>query len=63
MIQDLPADFYRQFQVIITGLDNVEARRWMNSTIHDLVKFDANGDPLPETQIRMVDGGSEGFAG
>ena len=30
MIQDFAPDFYKDFQVIITGLDNVEARRWMN---------------------------------
>ena len=30
MIQDKPMEFYKQFDVIITGLDNVEARRWMN---------------------------------
>jgi len=49
MIQDMPPEFYEDFQVIITGLDNIEARRWMNKTVHDLVKFDAQGHPNPET--------------
>ena len=49
MIQDFDADFYRQFQVIVTGLDNIEARRWMNQTVHELVEFDEEGKPRPET--------------
>lgn len=63
MIQDFDAEFYRDFQVIICGLDNVEARSWINNTVHSLVKFDEEGKPLPETQIRLIDGGTEGFAG
>jgi NEDD8-activating enzyme E1 len=63
MIQDFPIEFYKDFQVIITGLDNVEARRWINQTVHELVEFDDDGKPKPETQIRLVDGGTEGFAG
>jgi NEDD8-activating enzyme E1 len=63
MIQDLDDDFYRDFQVIITGLDNVEARQWINATIHRLVEFKGDGTPDEETQIRLVDGGTEAFAG
>ena len=63
MIQDLDEDFYKEFQVIITGLDNVEARQWINAMIHSLVKFDDEGSPDVETQIRLIDGGTEGFAG
>lgn len=63
MIQDFPTEFYQEFQVVICGLDNVEARRWMNKTLHELVEFDENNKPKEETQIRMVDGGTEGFAG
>lgn len=29
-IQDLDDSFYEQFSIIIAGLDNVEARRWLN---------------------------------
>jgi len=49
MIQDFPPEFYKDFQVIITGLDNVEARRWMNQTLHSIVEFDDEGQPKPET--------------
>ena len=47
-IQDKPKEFYEEFQVIIAGLDNIEARRWLNQTIHSLVEFE-NGEPKPET--------------
>lgn len=43
MIQDFDDEFYRQFQIIICGLDNIEARSFINSTIHKLVKFDEQG--------------------
>ena len=49
MIQDLDDEFYQEFQVIITGLDNVEARQWINETIHRLVKFTPEGEPDPAT--------------
>ena len=39
-IQDQQKEFYEQFHVIISGLDNIEARRWMNSMVHDMVEFD-----------------------
>lgn len=35
----------------------------MNQTVHSLVEFDSDGKPKPETQIRLIDGGTEGFAG
>merc|ERR1719253_2217001 len=62
-IQDKDADFYRQFQVVISGLDNIEARRWLNGMINNLVEFDEDGDPIPESIIPFVDGGTEGFSG
>ena len=36
-IQDFDEDFYRQFQIIVSGLDNIEARRWLNSVIVGMV--------------------------
>ncbi|RKP06090.1 hypothetical protein THASP1DRAFT_18919 [Thamnocephalis sphaerospora] len=57
-IQDKDYDYYQQFNVIICGLDSVEARRWMNATVIGM--FDSDS---PETLKPLVDGGTEGFQG
>ena len=57
-IQDFDLDFYRQFQLVICGLDSIEARRWINST---LVTLAEEGDP--DSIKPLVDGGTEGFKG
>ena len=44
-IQKYDETFFEQFMVIIAGLDNIEARRWMNAMLHSMVKFDKNGQP------------------
>ncbi|KAF9053830.1 hypothetical protein BDZ89DRAFT_1056385 [Hymenopellis radicata] len=57
-IQDKDDDYYMQFSLVICGLDSVEARRWMNATLVNLV------DPEnPESMKPMIDGGTEGFKG
>ncbi|KAI0320746.1 hypothetical protein OF83DRAFT_1103477 [Amylostereum chailletii] len=57
-IQDKDDDFYMQFNLVICGLDSVEARRWMNATLVNLV------DPEnPESMKPLIDGGTEGFKG
>lgn len=63
MIQDKNPSFYAQFNVVISGLDNVEARRWLNATVVGLVQFDDDGDMDPTTIIPIVDGGTEAFSG
>jgi ubiquitin-activating enzyme E1 C len=52
-IQELGTEFYEEFHIVIGGLDNVEARRWMNSTLHSMVQFDENQEPIPHT-IRVL---------
>jgi hypothetical protein len=44
-----------QFNLVICGLDSIEARRWINATLVNLV------DPEnPESLKPMIDGGTEG---
>jgi NEDD8-activating enzyme E1 len=62
-IQDKDPTFYKQFDIIISGLDNIEARRWLNATIVGLVEYDEDGDIDPTSVIPIVDGGTEGFSG
>lgn len=61
-IQEKDKDFYEQFQIIIAGLDNIEARRWLNQMVHSLVDFE-NGEAKAETVRPLIDGGTEGFKG
>lgn len=49
-IQDLETKFFEQFPLIIAGLDNIEARRYLNTIVHQFVDFDEKGNPRPETQ-------------
>lgn len=54
-IQDKGDDYYMQFNLVICGLDSVEARRWINATLVNLV------DPEnPESLKPLIDGGTEG---
>ena len=49
-----------QFNIIICGLDSVEARRWMNATVVGLAQSDPEN---PEAFKALIDGGTEGFKG
>ena len=62
-IQDKSESFYNKFNIVIAGLDNIEARRWLNIMLCDLVKKDENGQIDPDTIIPFIDGGTEGFSG
>ncbi|KAH8106845.1 hypothetical protein BXZ70DRAFT_997762 [Cristinia sonorae] len=57
-IQDKDEDYYMQFNLVVCGLDSVEARRWINATLVNMV------DPEnPESLKPLIDGGTEGFKG
>jgi NEDD8-activating enzyme E1 len=63
-IQDKDPVYYQQFDCIISGLDNIEARRWLNATVVGLVELDDDGDIIdPSTIIPIIDGGTEAFSG
>ncbi|MDI1488276.1 MAG: NEDD8 activating enzyme [Ramalina farinacea] len=57
-IQDKDEEYYKQFHVIVCGLDSIEARRWINATLVEMV------DPEDSESFKpFVDGGTEGFKG
>ncbi|KAI9710298.1 MAG: hypothetical protein M1820_002792 [Bogoriella megaspora] len=57
-IQDMDEEYYMQFQLVICGLDSIEARRWINALLVGMVDNDN-----PESLKPIVDGGTEGFKG
>ena len=46
-----------QFNIVVCGLDSIEARRWINSTLVDMVDMDN-----PDSFKPLIDGGTEGMA-
>uniref|UniRef100_A0A8C5B2E3 NEDD8-activating enzyme E1 catalytic subunit n=1 Tax=Gadus morhua TaxID=8049 RepID=A0A8C5B2E3_GADMO len=61
-IQDFDETFYRQFHIIVCGLDSVIARRWMNGMLLSLLVYE-DGVVDPSSIIPLIDGGTEGFKG
>ncbi|KAF2437336.1 NEDD8-activating enzyme E1 catalytic subunit [Karstenula rhodostoma CBS 690.94] len=57
-IQDKDEAYYKQFALIVCGLDSIEARRWINSMLVGMV--DGND---PDSMKPLIDGGTEGFKG
>lgn len=62
-IQDFDESFYRQFHMIICGLDSIVARRWINGMLISLLTYEDDGSIDQSTIIPLVDGGTEGFKG
>lgn len=58
-IQDKDDEYYKQFQLIICGLDSVEARRWINAKVLEMI----DEDDMENTWKPLIDGGTEGFKG
>lgn len=54
-IQDKDEAYYMQFNIVICGLDSIEARRWINATLVQMVDEDN-----PESLKPLIDGGTEG---
>lgn len=62
-IQDFDAKFYNTFNIVICGLDSVEARRWINSIMVELLRYDEEGNLDHTSVIPIIDGGTEGLKG
>lgn len=62
-ITTLGREFYSRFNFVISGLDSIDARRWLNATLVDLVEVDDSGALNHESLIPFIDGGSEGLLG
>lgn len=58
MIQDMDDDFYKQFNVIIGGLDSVKARNWISSNLCRIAR-----ETSGEYTIPYIDGGTEAWRG
>jgi hypothetical protein len=56
-IQDKNEEYYMQFQMVVCGLDSVEARRWINDMLVGMV------DPNNMESLKpLIDGGTEGMS-
>lgn len=62
-IQDFDEAFYRQFHIVVCGLDSIVARRWINALLVSMLTYDEEGNVEQSSIIPIVDGGTEGFKG
>ncbi|KAM4721454.1 NEDD8-activating enzyme E1 catalytic subunit isoform 2-T2 [Rhinophrynus dorsalis] len=61
-IQDYDESFYRDFHIIVCGLDSIIARRWLNGMLMSLLNYE-DGVLQQSSVIPLIDGGTEGFKG
>uniref|UniRef100_A0A5S6QWK0 NEDD8-activating enzyme E1 catalytic subunit n=1 Tax=Trichuris muris TaxID=70415 RepID=A0A5S6QWK0_TRIMR len=62
-IEDKDSSFYQDFNVIVSGLDSIAARRWINNMLVRLLRYNEDGSLDTSSVIPLVDGGVEGFKG
>lgn len=62
-IQDFDISFYKDFHIVVCGLDSIVARRWLNGMLMSLLEYNEDGSVDPTSLVPMVDGGTEGFKG
>nr|XP_032512717.1 NEDD8-activating enzyme E1 catalytic subunit [Danaus plexippus plexippus] len=62
-IQDMDEGFYRQFHIVVCGLDSIVARRWLNGMLMSLLQYNDDRTLDQSSVIPLVDGGTEGFKG
>ena len=53
-IQTYDATFYSKFKIVISGLDNIEARRWLNSLLVSMVQYDSDREIDPNSLIPLI---------
>ncbi|UXI22705.1 TP53-regulating kinase-like [Sarcoptes scabiei] len=61
-IEEKSSDFYSQFNIVLSGLDSISPRRWLNSMLFNLLEPSNDSEEMCNI-IPMVDGGTEGFKG
>ncbi len=62
-IMSFDREFYQRFNLVVCGLDSVEARRWLNAMLVDIAQVDSAGNVDHSSLIPLIDGGTEGFMG
>ncbi|CAM6046167.1 unnamed protein product [Sphagnum compactum] len=62
-IEEKDISFFKDFQIIVLGLDSLEARSYINSVVCGFVEYEEDGSPDLSTIKPLVDGGTEGFKG
>lgn len=55
-IQDYDEEFFREFHIVVCGLDSIVARRWMNGMLVSMLNYE-DGVLDQNSVIPLVDGG------